>query len=116
MNITTEQQIDGAAAKYLREKAGQSQKAFWRAFGLTQSCGCRYEGGASVPQPVRTLIFLTHVAGLTIDASTEEGAASLIRLAKVQASERAEEKAAIGEKLQTVMGHVKSAADVLQSV
>lgn len=116
MNITTEQQIDGKAAKYLREQAGQSQKAFWGAFGMTQSCGCRYEGGAPIQQPIRTLIFMVHVARLDIDASTEEGAASLIRLAKLQASEQAEHKAAIGEKLQTVMGHVKSAHDVLQTV
>lgn len=116
MNITTEQQIDGAAAKFLREKTGQSQRAFWKAYGMTQSCGCRYEGGAPMPKPIRTLIFLTHVAGLQIDASSEEGAAALIRLAKLQASERADEKAVIGEKLQAVIGHVKSAADVLQSV
>lgn len=116
MNITTEQQIDGQAAKILREKAGQSQRAFWGAYGMTQSCGCRYEGGAVIPTPIRTLIFLTHVAGLDIDASSEEGAASLMRLAQLQASERAGEKAAIGQKLQTVMGHVKSAADVLQTV
>ncbi|MGI9136475.1 MAG: hypothetical protein ACR2JS_05365 [Candidatus Nanopelagicales bacterium] len=116
MNIITDQQIDGAAAKYLREKAGQSQRAFWRTFGMTQSCGCRYEGGAAIPDAIRTLIFMIHIAGLKIDASTEEGAASLIRLAKLQASEQAEEKAAIGEKLQTVLGHVKSAADVLQTV
>lgn len=116
MNITTEQQIDGTASKFLREQAQQSQKAFWSAFGLTQSCGCRYEGGAVIPKPIRTLIFLTHVAGLTIDASSEEGAASLVRLAKLQASERADEKAAIGQKLQTVMSHVKSASDVLHSV
>ena len=116
MTITTEQQIDGAAAKSLRENAGQSQRAFWGSFGLTQSCGCRYEGGAAIPQPIRTLIFLSHVAGIDIDASTEAGAAALVRLAKLQASERADEKVSIGEKLQTVIGHVKSAADVLQTV
>ena len=116
MNITTEQQIDGQAAKFLREKAGQSQRAFWGAYGMTQSCGCRYENGAEIPKAIRTMIFLIHVAGLDIDATTEEGAASLIRLAKLQASEQAEEKAVIGEKLQTVLGHVKSAADVLQTV
>ena len=116
MNIATEQQVNGAAAKHLREKAGQSQKAFWGTFGLTQSCGCRYENGAEIPKAIRTLIFLSHVAGLDIDAASEEGAAALIRLAKLQASELADEKVAIGEKLQTVIGHVKSAADVLQSV
>ena len=116
MNITTEQQIDGQAAKFLREKAGQSQKAFWGAFGMTQSCGCRYEGGAPIPQPIRTLIFLVHVAGLDIDASSEDGAAAMARLAKLQASERADEKETIGAKLQTVIGHVKNAADVLQTV
>lgn len=116
MNIKTEQEIDGSVSKLLREQAGQSQKAFWNAFGLTQSGGCRYEGGATIPKPIRTLIFLTHVAGLTIDASSEEGAASLVRLAKLQASERSEEKVEIGAKLQTVMSHVKYATDVLHSV
>ena len=56
------------------------------------------------------------LGGMAVNASSEEGAASLIRLAQLQASERAGEKATIGQKLQTVMGHVKSAADVLQTV
>jgi hypothetical protein len=116
MNITTEQQIDGNTARLLREKAGKSQKAFWGEFGMTQSCGCRYESGSPIPQPIRTLIFLTYVAGLSIDATSEEGAAAMGRLAQLQASERADEKAEIGGKLQIVMGHVKSAADVLQTV
>lgn len=116
MNIKTEQQIDGAAAKYLREKAGMSQKAFWGEFGMTQSGGCRYENGSPMPKTIRTMIFMKHVAGLSIDATTDDGAEALFRLAKLQASERADEKAAIGEKLQTVIGHVQSAANVLQTV
>lgn len=82
MEITNEGQVTGAAAKRLRERAGLSQKAFWGAYAVTQPGGCRYERGLfEIPTPVRRLIFVEHVLGLKIDASTDEHAAELARLA-----------------------------------
>lgn len=116
MDIKTEADIDGVAARCLREKAGLSQKDFWTPFGLTQSGGCRYENGSPLPKPVRTIIFLTYVVGLKIDASTDEGVQSLIRLSHLQASERAGEKAVIGEKISRALGHAKAARAELTSI
>lgn len=116
MDIKTEQDIDGAAARYLRERTGLTQKAFWNQIGITQSGGCRYENGANIPKAERILVFLIHVAGLKIDATSEEGAAAMVRLGKLMASERADEKEQIGEKIQTALHHVKSASRVLGKI
>lgn len=116
MDIRTEQDITSAAARFLREKAGQSQKAFWAKIGITQSGGCRYESGANIPRPVRTLIFLNHVANIEIDASSEIGAQALIRLGKLQASERANEKEVIGDHMQKAMKHIRQAKASLDEV
>lgn len=116
MDIKTDQQINGIAAKHLRIQSGKNQRDFWTGLGITQSGGSRYEGGATIPKPLRTLIFLQYVAGLNIDASSEEGVASLVRLGKLQASEQAENKVEIGAKLQTVMSHVRQARDTLSTV
>lgn len=116
MNIKTEQDVTGAAAAYLRKLANKPQSEFWAEFGVTQSGGCRYELGNEIPKPIRTLIFLQHVAGLKIDASTSEGAESLVKLGKLQASEHAEHKEKIGAKLQSVMENVKKARATLRTV
>lgn len=84
MNIKTEQDIDGATAYWLRRRAGLQQRQFWQSVGMTQSTGCRCENGAPISKPVRTLIYAQYVAGLTIDATTERGAAELVRLASIQ--------------------------------
>lgn len=116
MNIKTEKGIDAVAARHLRETSGLTQKAFWGQIGITQSGGCRYENGGEIPKPVRILLYVIHVAGLKIDASTEEGAADLMRLGKLQASELADQKEEIGERMQTVMKHVRSAKTELAKV
>ncbi len=80
MNIMNEKQVTGLVAKVLRERAGLSQKAFWGAYDVTQPGGCRYERGLfDIPTPVKRLIFAEHVAGLRVDASTNEAAAELVR-------------------------------------
>jgi len=82
MQIYNENEITGAAAKELRTRAGLSQKKFWGAYDVTQAGGCRYEAGLfQIPTPVKRLIFAEHVVGLKIDASTNESAAELARLA-----------------------------------
>lgn len=114
MSIQTEQQITGAIAKEIRGE--MSQRAFWESVGVTQSGGCRYEGGSPIPKRIRTMIFLKYVAGIELDASTPEGAAACIRLGKLQASELAGNKEKIGATLQNVMGHVQAAKDGLKTI
>jgi transcriptional regulator with XRE-family HTH domain len=84
MSIFTEKDIDGTYARELRKRLGQTQPEFWGAVGLTQSGGCRYEKGGPIPRPYRILIFLVHIAGLTIDVTTREGAGATIALAELQ--------------------------------
>lgn len=42
--------------KALRVSSGLNQKNFWRAFGVTQSGGSRYESGRSLPKPTKILM------------------------------------------------------------
>jgi hypothetical protein len=116
MEIKTEKDINGKVCAALREQLGETQKVFWNMVGITQSGGCRYESGAPIQKPVRTLVFMRCIAGIDIDASTEQGAKSLIRAGKLQASERAEEKEKIGEHVQVALKHVKSASHALAKV
>lgn len=84
MDIQTENQIDGQAAKRLRERATLSQKAFWGAYNVTQAGGSRYEQGKSqIPVPIKRLIFAEHVAGLQLNASTSGGAAAVLSLGQI---------------------------------
>lgn len=55
-------QITGAEALKLRQKLGMSQTQFWSPLGVTQSGGCRYESGRTVPVPVQKLYYLVYVA------------------------------------------------------
>jgi hypothetical protein len=86
MIILNEAQIDGPAAKWLRDRAGLSQKAFWGAYGVQQPGGWRYERGTRIPFAVRRLIFIEHVAGLKLDASTDQGAAEILRIGQMVAA------------------------------
>lgn len=113
MHITSEKDITGQAAKYLREQANLTQKAFWNSVGLTQSGGCRYEQGQSIPRPIRILIYTIYAAGIRIDATSEAGTSELQRLAKLQASERAADKEVIGEKIVQAQSHLNRAAGLI---
>jgi transcriptional regulator with XRE-family HTH domain len=116
VDILTENDITGSAAKGLRERAGMRQKAFWASLGLTQSGGSRYEQGQTIPRSIRILMFAMYVAGVNVDATTEEGAAELIRLAKLQASEDADDKEIIGAKMMEAMNAIKVASRALSSI
>lgn len=116
MEIKTEKDVTGDAAKFLRLQAGENQKTFWSSIGLTQSGGSRYESGQRIPKPVRMLIFLRYVAGLKLDLSSLEGAAQIVRIANLQASELAPHKEKIGEKLNTAMKSIRHASNTLQSI
>jgi predicted transcriptional regulator len=53
MAITSRKDIDLAA---LRAASGLNQTDFWSRFGISQSCGSRYERGRRMPMPIRILI------------------------------------------------------------
>lgn len=116
MEIKTEKDVTGEAAKFLRLQAGENQKTFWSSIGLTQSGGSRYESGQRIPKPVRMLIFLRYVAGLKLDLSSLEGAAQIVRIANLQASELAPHKEKIGEKLNVAMKSIRHASNTLSSI
>lgn len=86
MDILNETQIDAKASKWLRERAGLSQKAFWGTYGVQQPGGWRYERGTRIPIAVRRLIFIEHVAGLRLDTSTDKGAAEIRRIGQMVAA------------------------------
>lgn len=87
MDIAHEGEITGAAVKALRERGRIGQGEFWGAYGISQPGAWRYENGrAPIPLLVRRLIFINHVAGLKLDASTTEGAAEIRRIAQLVAA------------------------------
>lgn len=116
MHITSEKDITGQSAKFLREQGHLKQKAFWNAVGVTQSGGCRYEQAQDIPRPVRMLIFMIYVAGLKIDASTPESAQQLCRLAKLQASDAAADREKLGETMLAAKSHLTRAVGLLSGI
>lgn len=51
----------------IRRKLRMNQQEFWSRIGVTQSGGSRYESGRSMPKPVRELLRLVHIEGITLD-------------------------------------------------
>ena len=45
----------------IRQRLRMNQEEFWAQVGVTQSGGSRYEGGRSMPRPVRALLRLVHI-------------------------------------------------------
>lgn len=116
MKITTEADIDGKAARWLRTRSGMSQAAFWATIGLKQPTGCHYESGENeIPAPARIIIFIKYVAGIDLDASTETGAAELQRLAILQEADKAGVEH-VGSVLAEAISHLKSAARALKTI
>ena len=58
-------------ARKEREKSGMNQTEFWRMFGITQSCGSRYESGRNIPKPVKML--MAFILGYASLAALEDG-------------------------------------------
>lgn len=82
MDVTTDQDITGQLAKKLRLDRGLSQPKFWGAIGVKQSVASKYESGQRrLPSPIRSMLFIRYVAGITLDPSTTDGAAALRKLA-----------------------------------
>lgn len=75
MDIQTDRDITGQKIRDIRSAAGMSLKDFWGVFGICPAGGSRYETGEKrIPKHVRPLLFIRHVAGLSIDTSTVDGA------------------------------------------
>ena len=54
--------------RMMRAKLNLSQTEFWGRLGATQTSGCRYENGRSVPKAVAVLAHRVYVMGDDIDA------------------------------------------------
>jgi DNA-binding transcriptional regulator YiaG len=48
-----------------RRVAGISQLEFWSRFGVTQSCGSRYESGRNIPTPLKFLLRLYEIGRIS---------------------------------------------------
>lgn len=57
--------IIGATALKMRKQIGVNQTQFWAPLGVTQSAGCRYENGRTIPKPIRMLIAIAHGGATT---------------------------------------------------
>lgn len=78
MRVRTDKEVNGITARYLREKAGMSQRDFWDTLGASQTAGSHYEQGKRpIPQSLKTLLFIKYEAGLKFDTGTVEGAEKL---------------------------------------
>ena len=56
----------------IRQRLGMNQEQFWTQIGVTQSGGSRYEGGRSMPKPVRELLRLVHVEQIDLSKVKKE--------------------------------------------
>jgi len=58
--------------RQIRHRVGMNQHEFWGSIGVTQSGGSRYEGGRSMPKPVRELLRLVHVNQIDVRQITRD--------------------------------------------
>lgn len=117
MNIRTEQDITSATALELRKASGLNQTEFWEGVGSNQGSGHLFENNKrkGIPKPIRTLIFLKHVAGMPVGVSTEGEAASVVKYgkevaAKIEAERAAEAAAEAQRKAKEAQQKVKQLA------
>lgn len=113
-----EQDLTGASVRLLREGLGLSQTAFWKAVGVSQSVGSRYEADMPIPRAVRILIVATYVSGVKIDTTTLEGVAELTRLGSIQSNlEHAKETARdITQRIEHAVERLETAASTLSNL
>ncbi len=117
MNIT-ESEITSQVARELRKSRGLTQREFWRAVGVQQSVGARYEQDVSIPHAVRILIVAHYVSGVKINTATPEGVAELSRLGAIQAKQTnvksvsADARADISKAIKSL----ETARDALQTI
>ncbi len=73
-----------ANPRSIRLRLGLNQQDFWGQIGVTQSGGSRYEGGRSMPKPVRELLRLVHVNQIDLRRVTKIDLMVLAHLKKSQ--------------------------------
>ena len=64
--------LDVLNPRQIRQRLGLNQEQFWTRIGVTQSGGSRYEGGRTMPKPVRELLRLVHVERLDLSKVKKE--------------------------------------------
>ena len=64
--------LDVLNPRQIRQRLGLNQEQFWTRIGVTQSGGSRYEGGRTMPKPVRELLRLVHVERLDLSRVKKE--------------------------------------------
>jgi len=52
----------------LRQQLGLTQTQFWRALGVNQSAGSRYENGRTIPRTVHELVRVRYVEQIDTEA------------------------------------------------
>ncbi len=116
MEITTESDINGESARWLRSRAELPQHAFWASVGVKQPTGANYElGNNEIPQSVRILIFVKYAAGVEVDASTKAGAQALCRLAIIQEADKLE-CGAVTAAIADALHHIKQAGVAIKTI
>jgi hypothetical protein len=116
MEITTESDINGEAARWLRGRAELPQHAFWASVGVKQPTGANYElGNTDIPQSVRILVFIKYAAGIEVDASTVDGAKALGRLAIIQEADKLE-GGAVTAAIADALHHIKQAGAAIKTI
>ena len=73
-----------ANPRAIRLRLGLNQHDFWGRIGVTQSGGSRYEGGRSMPKPVRELLRLVHVDQIDLRRVNKNDLMVLAHLKKSQ--------------------------------
>jgi len=73
-----------ANPRAIRLRLGLNQQDFWGRIGVTQSGGSRYEGGRSMPKPVRELLQLVHVDQIDLRHISKNDLMVLAHLKKSQ--------------------------------
>ena len=56
----------------IRRRLQLNQQEFWSRVGVTQSGGSRYEGGRTMPKPVRELLRLVHIEGIELSKANRK--------------------------------------------
>jgi transcriptional regulator with XRE-family HTH domain len=82
----------------IRRRLRLNQQEFWSRIGVTQSGGSRYESGRGMPKPVRELLRLVHIEGISLNRAkgTDLEVAACLRQSNPRLYHRLKKAAARG--------------------
>lgn len=89
MDIKTDADLTKEVVRSIRKDLGLSLERFWRPIGITRATGFRYETDLNMPTPIRRLIFVNYVAGISTDTSDPDCSANIVHVGHLQHAERA---------------------------